>query len=363
MWRARKGTAVGKRYLFVASVVFTLILLEIGCNVLFYLSNGKWVFLEREAQNTKLWEPHPYLIGVNKKSVEETIGTHTYSHNSSGYRGAEFQPKSDKIRIIVIGGSTTYGVGVNDNETWPYYLDSLLGTDYEVLNLAIPGHSCVEHVIQVSMYLEGFQPDVVLVHAGLNDMHASHVANLKPDYSNFHAPTLFGSFDFCYLKRLPKSASLRAFVVLFQKLGWYPVCLYHQMEFSGEMSAEIDTVALGYFANHLNELTNGCDRLADKIYYVPQVISEEQFKTKSYEWWMPYVDPDAIDNYYDAYNRQMEEMEDTLGHHIYVNSVSDMLWIPDDFCDPVHLGPRGNLKLAKLLAKEIAQQPDQSSSP
>lgn len=353
MWRSRRKEPAGKRYLFAASVVFTLILLEVGSNIVFYVTTGRWVFLEPEAQNTKLWEPHPYLVGMNKKSVQATIGTHTYTHNSSGYRGEEFHEKGTKIRVVAIGGSTTYGVGVNDNETWPYYLDSLLGDDYEVLNLAIPGHATIEHIIQTDSYVGQLEPDIILIHAGLNDMRVSHVDNLEEDYSNFHAPSLFGSFDFCYLKRLPKLATVKTFAILFQKLGWYPVCPYHQMEFSGEISAEIDSVALGYFTKHVNTLIDNCDGLARQTYFVPQVINKQQFKASSYEWWMPFVEPDAIEKYYSAYNHQLELEADTTGRHVYIRGVSDSKWETGDFSDPVHLGPEGNLKLAKLVAEEI----------
>ena len=49
-------------------------------------------------------------------------------YNSYGFRGDEFQEQKHDIdfRIFAIGGSTTYGSGVTDDETWPAYLQQII---------------------------------------------------------------------------------------------------------------------------------------------------------------------------------------------------------------------------------------------
>lgn len=73
-----------------------------------------------------------------------------YAHiNSKGLRGEEFSEKSDQIvkRILVLGDSFTFGLGVSDTDTYPYQLERILkekGMNVEVINAG---------------YADGFAPD------------------------------------------------------------------------------------------------------------------------------------------------------------------------------------------------------------
>ena len=58
--------------------------------------------------------------------------------NALAYRGPEC-PSPGTVRIILLGGSTTYGYGVNDDQTIDAYMRSLLpehypGRHFEVVN-------------------------------------------------------------------------------------------------------------------------------------------------------------------------------------------------------------------------------------
>ena len=67
-----------------------------------------------------------------------------YSINSQGFRGPEFsETKPDGVyRIFVVGGSTTFGTGVYDDQTFPSYLQKLFDQsnfdfNIEVINAGI----------------------------------------------------------------------------------------------------------------------------------------------------------------------------------------------------------------------------------
>lgn len=358
LWHLNRSKPSGKWFMAGASVVLTLILFEIGANVVFFINSGNWVFAEAKSQNSQLWEAHPDLVGVNKKGVRAYVGNHFYSHNSQGFRGKELDENHHKIRIVAIGASTTYGVGVNDNETWPHYLDSLLGGEYEVVNMGVPGYSTVEHIKQVELQLKDLKPDIVLLHVGLNDLRVSHVDSLKSDYSNFHKAGLYSSFGLCYLDRLPKLASIRAMVVILQKIDLYPICFYHRNPpASGRISAGIDSIALGYYLHNLEQLINSCKEICPEVYTVPQVINKERFIKYDYSWWIPYIEPEAIDTFYKAYNKQTRKTTEMLAAN-YISEIDSVNWEVDDFCDAVHLGALGNLKLAKVLKGNITSSQD-----
>ena len=72
-------------------------------------------------------------------------------HNSRGYKDDEFNVnKSEHLkRIITLGGSSVYGFGLENIQSWPNILElELNGNDqfanYEVINLAIPGYTTAE---------------------------------------------------------------------------------------------------------------------------------------------------------------------------------------------------------------------------
>ena len=51
-----------------------------------------------------------------------------YTINSNNYRAPEFNKKDNSNATICLGDSYTFGIGVKDEDTWPYKLNELLGT-------------------------------------------------------------------------------------------------------------------------------------------------------------------------------------------------------------------------------------------
>lgn len=101
------------------------------------------------------------------------VGKHE-TVNLQGLRGAEIGPKRPgSFRILAMGGSTTWGHKVDDDETWPVALEQQLraatGRDIEVLNGGVSGWD-LEHIVVAlrESYLDAFQPDLVIVFAGWN---------------------------------------------------------------------------------------------------------------------------------------------------------------------------------------------------
>src|SRR5947207_15897741 len=63
--------------------------------------------------------------------------------NVWGYRGPTIGRKQpNETRVVVLGGSTAFGYGVQYDEAFPYYLEQLLnarGRRFTVVNLGAPG--------------------------------------------------------------------------------------------------------------------------------------------------------------------------------------------------------------------------------
>ena len=94
--------------------------------------------------------------------------------NSHGFRDYEYplEKPSNTFRIIILGDSHTFGLGVELNDTYPKVLESLLnkgadGLKYEVINLGVPGYNMLEKVEFFKKNGLLFNPDIVMVQADL----------------------------------------------------------------------------------------------------------------------------------------------------------------------------------------------------
>lgn len=78
--------------------------------------------------NARVFQAHLYLVGVPRPGASVTRGHLTVTINGTGYRGPDITgQKSDTVlRILVLGGSTTFGVGVSNSDTWPAALQTVL---------------------------------------------------------------------------------------------------------------------------------------------------------------------------------------------------------------------------------------------
>ena len=99
-----------------------------------------------------------------------------YTHNSLGFRGRDrpFEKPPGAFRIVGIGDSSTYGVGVDDDATYLARLEAALGARtarrVEVINLAIPRYWPEPEALVLEHYGLKFRPDLVLVGIAPNDV-------------------------------------------------------------------------------------------------------------------------------------------------------------------------------------------------
>jgi lysophospholipase L1-like esterase len=94
--------------------------------------------------------------------------------NSHGLRGYEIPPKrAGDFRILAMGGSTTWGHKVSNDETWPYQLERRLHrnghTQVRVLNGGVSGWGLEQIWLALERrYLSALEPDLVLIFSGWN---------------------------------------------------------------------------------------------------------------------------------------------------------------------------------------------------
>lgn len=147
-----------------------------GCAVVFAM-------LETGIRAGKFYEYPPGLYRVSKtrafKHAKNFKGIDGYgckvSTNASGFRDLDYViPKpNDVYRIVVLGDSVTFGVGINLKDTYPKQLQQLLNqdskTDFEVINTGVRGYNTYQQVQLLKEDALIYDPDMIIVGFVLND--------------------------------------------------------------------------------------------------------------------------------------------------------------------------------------------------
>jgi lysophospholipase L1-like esterase len=108
---------------------------------------------------------------IKEKPIDFTVST-----NSLGLRGPEVRAREKPLLILAVGNSCTFGVGVNDDKTWPARLEEVLSKRYgipaEVLNAGVPGYTAYQGLRYLEERGLGLRPAMVIACFGFNDADA-----------------------------------------------------------------------------------------------------------------------------------------------------------------------------------------------
>jgi len=95
-------------------------------------NNSSWIGTDTEERYHKNLKSQPLDWPWRNQTI-------TYSLNSQNYRAPEWGDVDWSNSIVMFGCSQVFGIGVNDDQTFSYYLSQLLNKP--VINLGIPGGS------------------------------------------------------------------------------------------------------------------------------------------------------------------------------------------------------------------------------
>ena len=114
---------------------------------------------------------------IEPKSPPGTTYGKPVQRNSEGFRDREFIiPKPENTyRILVLGDSFTWGVGLNVEDALPKLIERGLAEQsaahqIEVINAAIPGHNTVEQLLLLEDKGLKYDPDMIILVYNLNDI-------------------------------------------------------------------------------------------------------------------------------------------------------------------------------------------------
>jgi len=128
------------------------------------LDNSNLIFHKDPLADAIAWEPNQHMKTINI--------------NNEGFRGPEIQKEKpdDTYRIFMVGGSTTMGYGTSsDKNTIPARLQEKfnqvnLEKRVEIINAGVNGYTSNDDVNLVKNKLVHYNPDLVIVFDGSNDI-------------------------------------------------------------------------------------------------------------------------------------------------------------------------------------------------
>jgi lysophospholipase L1-like esterase len=302
---------------------------------------------------------HPYLGNYLVPNVNTTRNGIHITHNSHGWRGDEFQmaKKPGRFRIVAVGGSSTYGVQVSAESTWPKLLQDQLGSGYDVINLGGIGSGSVKHLILTALLFSDLKPDIAIYYCGWNDAHVQHIANLKADYSDFHGKLVMsiGMSGFQRSEALASLYFIKRLLLHFFFPAMEDVAVHASRYVSPTKDAFTDRVdqrALDLWERNLKLIAELCTTQGVRPIFVPQIMNWQALASDKPDAWFPYVRDRDVKKIMAAYHTSMESVARQEGV-TYVGEALDVPFSSADFMDIGHFSPEGNRRFARLLAERI----------
>jgi len=324
-------------------------------------------YIEAERPVTLIYEPHSFYGHVLKpnQNFRDASGSH-FSIGPHGMRGEEpAMPKDPSIvRIYAVGGSSVFDHLAMPS--WPERLGPLLSTAgkrVESFNGGVPGYSSRETLSFYRDRVARYQPDIVILYAGWND-----VKYMKVFVDDANVETYFGwrrEFETQY-RFLTAPRPIR---------NWYAFWRMRQdtdpqlkakeshldegkrRQLAGDDRVSRDwsaTAGMRFFRKNVEDLIDRVQRdggrpilLVENTLASKEMPLEDRFKRIKYEWvGVGHGDLLAIN---DAIAALLEDVAQKEGVPV-IDLRSLINGRPEYFSDHVHLTPAGSAALARALA-------------
>lgn len=155
-------------------VYFFIIFITVTCGLIFfetfnYLSVSKVTY-------SYVWQPNlEYAFNPNSSIFSGINGESHFTINNLGYRGNEIKNPEDEYRILIVGGSTSECLYLDNNETWPYLLMNKLNKTKDnkqviSMNIGKSGHGLRNNILALKYLPDYYEPDLIIVLTGANDL-------------------------------------------------------------------------------------------------------------------------------------------------------------------------------------------------
>jgi lysophospholipase L1-like esterase len=306
--------------------------------------------------------PQPNLNYISYPGV---VRNGVVQNNEDGYRGCRINYlRSRNFRILFLGGSTTYGIGVPYPwQSYPERIKSLLNEYFsgdtffhsrydsvEIINAGIEDGTSCEELSQYLYKYRYYKPDICVVNSGVNDASFDpNDHNYQPDYT--HVRNI--DFNIRPLGRVGRCLMRSNFLSFLIVKIFYNHLL---QDSDGYLAFSKDNKYVHWFKQ------TDKNHLVNAFYYNYQTLLRELI-ADSVEVifvpcaWNPAPRPGVDLNYFlniAANNKIGRDL--TLEYkQAYVNFNYDSFACKQCFLDECHLNVEGEIEKAKLIAPTVAE--------
>ncbi|HSH99956.1 MAG TPA: hypothetical protein VLA02_05090 [Reyranella sp.] len=332
--------------------------LSLGAGSL-WLRDAGWAFnsiLPYNWNTEARFEWHPLLQGVPIPSISVDVVGKRVTHSSERTRGPDYVPTElvRKSVVAVFGGSATYDISVGDDDTWANRLEQLLGpAEFAVINHGVPGYSTVEHVVQTAFYADAFRtkPACALYYIGWNDIRNAHIEDLDPAYARYHLRT---TVDGLQVRRFGNAyRSISPLFTLVARFVSSEVDTIRPPELRGAPRVGGDPGLEALYLRNVRSISMINRDRGIRTVWVGQILNVEALTDDRIYGWLPFVRNKDVWPLLAHFNARLRVEAAELGD-AYID-VRPEQFTPEDFRDNGHFLETGSLKLARLLAPEVAR--------
>lgn len=271
-----------------------------------------------------------------------------------------FSEKKDSttFRVLCLGGSTTRNVRLDTMDRYPSQLHQILKQKFpnkkvEVVNAGMDWYTSKHTSINYTLYARDFQPDVVVVMHGINDLYRSFspkslaVGEYQYDYSHFYGPSIGGA----------KPPSFESLIRAFIRKFWFTPT-FEPTSFDISAFESLDD-----FSKYMETLVELLENDGTEVVLVsqPYLYKSDMPASEEKELWMDrgmcildgkYPDGETMALAMDAYNMKTASVSSKY-KTVFVHGEPALPKDLNHFVDDVHYTPLGAKKLAEAIAKKI----------
>jgi len=106
---------------------------------------------------------------VTMKHRKPGVFHYTYTVNAERYRGELIPFDSPTSKIVVLGDSHSFGIGVRDDEIYSYLLNKILAGRYQVVNLSNGGWGLTQEIARFLSFGSNYHSNVLILQFADND--------------------------------------------------------------------------------------------------------------------------------------------------------------------------------------------------
>jgi lysophospholipase L1-like esterase len=301
---------------------------------------------------------HPLLQGTPIPSLKGGAMGLTITHSSEGTRGRDYTEEELRAKTVVavFGGSTTYDLGVSDNDTWSARLEAALGENtYAVINHGVLGYSTVENLIQTAFYQDkfGVAPACAVYYVGWNDLRSAHFSRRDSGYARYHLPSQIDSLK---VRRIGAGyVSLSpVFTVLARLVSLWADTARPSTMPRGEPQSGGDSALEALFVRNVRAISAINRDRGIRTIWIGQVLNVHALEGDDVDGWLPLVRDRDVWPLQQRFNELLQATALKMGDAYIHVPVED--FEAEDFRDRGHFAASGSDKFAHSLAPSVKRE-------